>query len=65
MSLSLLPIKAANMLIMDTSEQMASQWNDLQEQKPLTLLRRSLSECACYRVDFSFAGKGCPYIVNG
>jgi hypothetical protein len=37
MLLSLLPIKAANMLIMDTSEQMASQWTYLQDQKPLTL----------------------------
>jgi hypothetical protein len=37
MSLSLLPIKAANMLIIDTSDQMASQWTYLQEHKPLML----------------------------
>jgi len=37
MSLSLLPIKAANMLIMDNSEQIASQTTYLQQQKSLTL----------------------------
>jgi len=36
MSLSLLPIKDANMLIMDNSEQMAFQWTYLQDQKLLT-----------------------------
>jgi hypothetical protein len=37
MWLSLLPLMAANMLIMDNSEQMASQWTYLQDQKVLTL----------------------------
>jgi len=37
MSLSLLPINDANMLIIDNSDQMASQWTYLQDQKLLTL----------------------------
>jgi hypothetical protein len=37
MSLPLLPIKAANMLIMNNSEQIASQMTYLQDQKSLPL----------------------------
>jgi len=43
---------------------MASQRTYLQDQKPLTLRWRSLSECAYYRVDASYAWRGRPYIVN-
>jgi hypothetical protein len=32
---------------------------------PLTLHWPSLAECCCYRVDFSFAYKGCPYFDYG
>jgi len=46
MSLSLLPMKAANTLIIDNSKQIASQTTYLQDQKSLTLRWRSFSEWA-------------------
>jgi len=64
-SLQLLPIKAANTLIMDNSEQIASQTTYLQDQKSLMLHWRSFSAWGCYRVTFSFAYKGCRYIDYG
>jgi len=61
-SLSPLPIKAANMLIMDNSEQITSHLSCLQVQKLLTLHWRLFSEWGCYCVAFSFAYEGCQYI---
>jgi len=65
MSLSLLPIKAAKMLIMDNSKQIASHLASLQDHESLTLCWRSFSEWGCYHVAFSFASKGCQYIGYG
>jgi hypothetical protein len=65
MSHSLLPIKAANMLFMDSGEQMASQLTYLRDEKPLTLPQFPLSECGCYCVHFLFTDKGCPYFGYG
>jgi len=45
---------AANTLVIDNGEQIASQLTDIEDQKLLMLRWRSLSECGCYCVPLSF-----------
>jgi len=65
MSQSLLLITAAITLIIDNSEQIASQLTYLQDQQLLMLHWHSFSECGCYLLALSFSYKGCRYIDYG
>jgi len=62
---SLLPINTADTLIMDNSEQIASQTTYLHNQKSLTLCWRSFQACRCYHVTFSFAYQVGRYVSYG
>jgi len=61
-SISLLPIKAANTLVMDNSEQLSLQLTYLWHKISLTLRWRSVSECGCYHAVVSFDNKGCQSV---
>ena len=58
-SISPLPIMAADTLVMDNSEQIGFQLTYLPQIILLTLRWCSISECGCYRAAVSFAFKGC------
>ena len=64
-SLTILPIKATNTSIMDTSRSTALGWHKMQHTKSLTLCWRSFSDWGWDHVAFSFAHKGCQYIHYG
>jgi len=57
-----LPLKAANTLVMDNSNQMTFQLPYVQDQKSFMLRRHSFSECGSYQVACSFDGKGGQYV---
>jgi len=61
-SIPLLPIKAAQALVMDNSEQIGFQWTYLPQNISLTLRRRSVSECGHWRAAVSFAYRGCQSV---
>jgi len=62
-SLSVLPLKEANTLIMYNNDQVTFQLPDLQDQKLLTLCRRSFSEWGREGVTLSFAHTGNLYLI--
>jgi len=64
-SLSLLPINAADTLVMNNSQQIASQLSYLQDQTLLTLHWRSSLKFCCYCVAHSFAYQGCQSVDYG
>jgi len=61
-SISLFPIKAAHILVMDKTEQIGFQLTYLQQKISLTLRWRSVSECGGYRAAVSFAYQGCKSV---
>jgi len=58
MLISLLPIKAADMLVMANSEQIAFHITNLHDRKSLTRRGHTVSECVHHRVAVSFANNG-------
>jgi len=60
---SLLPIKVANLLIMNNSEQITFQLSCLQVQNSLTLHWRSFWKWGCYCIAFSLAIKAANIVV--
>jgi len=61
-SISLLPVEATHISLIDNSEQIGFQLTSLPEQISLTLGWRSVSECGCDRADVSFAYKGSQFL---
>jgi len=64
-SLSFLPVKAADTFVMDNSEQIALQLTHLPDRKLLTLQRYSFSESGCYPVAVGFAYRSWQCIDYG
>jgi len=62
-SLSVFPIKAANTLIMNRNDHIAFDLTGLQDQKSLTLCRRSISQWGRERETRSVANKGSQYPI--
>jgi len=62
---TILPIKAANTLIMDKCRITALGLYKMQHPKLLTLCWRSFSDCRWDHVAFSFAHQGCQYVSYG
>jgi len=61
MTLTILPIKAANTSIMGTGRTIALGLLKMQHTKSLTLCWRSFSDCDCDHVVVCFAYRGCQY----
>ena len=59
MSLSVLPIQAADKLLIDNRVQIIFQSTQLQDQTSLTLWWLSISQSGCYCVVVYFAYEGC------
>jgi len=61
-SISLLPIKAAHILVMDNSDQIGFQLTYLALKISLRLRWRAVSECGSYRAAVTFAYEGCQSV---